>query len=144
MVVANFQDKDKMEQIIDKETAENEVGKWLDFKKVKDVKRESSKDTIESLIEAVQYGQLTLKDDMSWEQKLDFPIPGDEPLTTLTFKPRITVRETHAKTKNVKAADVDGRIAALVAALTGKNTALIISLDSSDYSVSTSIALFFL
>lgn len=144
MVVANFQDKDKMEQLIDRETAEIEVGKWLDFKRVKDSKRESSKETIETLIEAVQYGQLTLKDDMSWEQKLDFPIPGDEPMTTLTFKPRITVAETHAKTKNVKASDVDGRIAALVASLTGKNTGLIIRLDSSDYSVSTSIALFFL
>jgi len=130
--------------MVDKETATADVEKWLDAKRVRAGKRESNKDTIETLIEAVQYGQLVVNEDCTLTHLLDAPIAGDTALTELTYKLRLTVSETHSKMKGVKAGDVDGRVIALVSALCSKPAAIIGKLDTADYSVSQNVALFFL
>lgn len=129
---------------VDRETAEAEVQKWLENKRIRGNKLESFADNIESLVECVMYGQLLIEEDFSWTHILDIPIPGDVPMEKLSYKPRLTVQETHSKMKGVKGTDVDGRVVALVAALTGKPSALIGKLDTSDYSVAQNIAIFFL
>ena len=129
---------------IDFETAKADVDKWLDHKKVRDNKREANEDAIEGLVDAVVYGQLVLEKDFSWTMNLDHPIEGDVPMEKLTFKPRLRVSETHSKLKGVKSGDADGRVMALIAALTGKPFAIIGKLDTSDYAVSQNIAVFFI
>ena len=133
-----------MSKVVDLETAKKEVEKWLDFKRVRDSKRKSNADTIEALAEAVSEGQLVLNEDHTLTHNLDVPTEGEVPVTQLTYKPRLTVQDTHSKMKGVKANDVDGRIIALVSALCGKPTGIIGRLDTADYSVSQNVALFFL
>jgi hypothetical protein len=129
---------------VDIEIARQEVEKWLEYKRVGASKREAYKDAIDSLVDAVAFGQLTLEDDYHFVQHLDFPIEGDEPIEELKFKPRIKVKEIYSKMRGVKAGDADGRVMALIAALTGKPSAMVGMLETSDYSVSQNIALFFL
>lgn len=134
-----------METKLDFDSAKKEVEKWLDHKKVKPNKREASQDAIDALIDAVMYGQLVLGEDFSWTANLDHPIDsGDAPMGVLVFKPRLKVSETHSKMKGVKPGDADGRVMALIAALTNKPFAMIGKLDTSDYSIAQNIALFFI
>jgi len=131
---------------VSEDQARAEVNAWLDAKRVKPPKREAHSDAIDDLVYAMVYGQLTLDSETNeFNQKLDVPIEGEGASTTdLKYKFRLRVNETHSKMKGVKANDPDGRVMALVAALTGKPRAIIGKLDTGDYSVAQSIALFFL
>lgn len=127
---------------LSREVAEQEVNAWLDFKKVRDRKRESSEDSIESLVYGFMDGDLVM-DSESKEitLKLQFPIGGS--INELKFKPRLRLNDVHSHLKNVKSSDVDGRILAYVCALTGQNSGIISNMDSEDYSIAQSLAVFF-
>jgi hypothetical protein len=128
-----------------KEVAENEINSWLDYKKVSPGKRESYKDQIELLVDAVGEGFLTLNPETKvLTQTLSSPIGKDEAVKTLDYKPRLKVSSVHNHLKGVKATDADGRILANVCALTSTNSELIKELYTEDYSISQAIALFFL
>jgi hypothetical protein len=121
------------------------VQKWLDLKRIPAAKRETQKEAINSLIEAVSNGDISIADDGVITQKLIFPITiGGGELSELTYKPRLTVGEYKAHTANVKAGDFDGRIMAYVRALTKLQVEVIDRLDTADTSIATSIAIFFM
>ena len=133
-----------MAKKVSQEQAQLEVEKWLDMKRVSPKKRETYADAIESLVDAVVFGQLVLTDDLHFVQTLDVPTEGDAPVTELKFKPRLKVGEVHSQMNGVKSGDADGRVTALIAALTGKPKGVVKALDTTDYSVAQNIALFFL
>lgn len=126
------------------EIAETEIKKWLDYKKIGPTKQEQNKDNIKTLAEAISEGVLTISEEMEIVHELKFPIDEEIKTTELRYKPRIAVKHVHQHMVGVKADNVDGRILAYVAVLTGKPKALLASLDSEDYSICTSIAVFFL
>lgn len=130
--------------MIPRDQAEKEVNEWLDLKKVSAKKREASKDAIDTLIEAVEEGNLTLNDDKTFTQKLKFPTDGELSIKDLSYKSRLKVSTLHAALKGSKASDADERILAYVAALTTKPKAVITALDTEDYNICQSIAIFFL
>lgn len=130
---------------VSREVAEQEVYAWLDYKKVSTKKRESYKEHTDTLVDAIVDGYLSLnKDDMSFEHTLKFPTEGEMLLTKLTYKPRLKVQTVHLHLQNVKSNDADGRLCAYIAALTSKPKELVKHLDSEDYSIGQSIAIFFL
>lgn len=133
-----------MSNKVSREVAVKDITEWLDVKKIKDAKRDSNKDSVDALIDAIECGVLVKNDDNTLVQELDFPTEGDEPVTHLTFKPRLRVREVRAKTKNVKPSDIDGRLVAIISALTDQPSGVINALETNDYSVAQSIAVFFL
>lgn len=137
-----------MKEVVNQEQARKEIDAWLDHKRVKPNKREENKSSIESLIDAVVYGALKVDEKtLELTHVLDFPITDDEgnPATTeLKYKPRITVAEQRSKLKGVKSDDADGRVVALVAAISGRSAGIINKLDMNDYSVAQSVAVFFL
>lgn len=130
-------------QKVSKDIGFQEVVKWLDFKKVSDNKREAQKDTIETLAAAISEGCLVLKDDCSLEMELKFPTDGEEPLTKLTFKPRLKAETVAKHLQGVKGTDIDGRLSAYIAALTAQTKTLIGKLDTEDQSLAQAIAVFF-
>jgi hypothetical protein len=130
--------------VITKDVATAEVNKWLDFKGVNERKRASFSDSIESLSDSIQDGVLVVDDKCNIIQTLIHPIWDVEKIKTLTYMPRINVGKLKQNMTGVKSLDADGRIVAYVAALTGQTKAMIEKLDSEDYSVSQSIAVFFL
>ncbi len=128
------------------EIAKADVERWLDFKKVRETKREANASYIDSLIEAVSEGILIINDDNIIVQELSFPIEdkdGKDAFKTLEYKPRLPVSTLHMHLQGIKTGDNDGRLLAHVAALTAKPKELIKKLDTEDYGISTSIAVFF-
>ena len=130
--------------IINKQQAEQEIDSWLDNKGVRPKKREDYNASIEMLVDAISEGDLVLNEDYTLTQKLKQPTSGDAPITSLTYKARLTVGEVKRKMENVKPGDADARIIALVSALTTQPKAVIEALDTDDYGIAQNIALFFL
>ncbi len=126
------------------DVATKEIDKWLDYKHIKEKKRESFKEQIEALIDAVADGNLILNEKHELVQTLTFPLDGDLPLKELNYKPRLKVSTIHQHLNGVKSTDADGRICAYVAALTSKPKDVIKGLDTEDYSIAQAIAIFFL
>jgi hypothetical protein len=131
---------------VNEQVAKQEVEQWLDAKKIPTQRRKEYEDGIETLISAVCEGTLSLDSETHhWKHKLSFPIGSEVEITELDYKPRLTVKEMRRKTKALKSAiDVDGRLVAIISALTDQPTGVIDSLESSDYSTAKAIALFFL
>ena len=129
---------------VTKEQAQSEVEAWLDYKKIGSKKRESQEAQIETLVDAVAEGDLVLNEDKSFTQKLKFEVGEEIKILELKYRPRLDMSTIHSKLDGVKSSDGDGRVLAYVAALTGQVKSVIKKLDSEDYSVAQSIAIFFL
>lgn len=133
-----------MEKVISIEIAEGEVKKWLDYKKIGPTKQEANKDSIKAIAEAISEGVLRVTEEFEIIHTLKFPIKEEIETNELKYKPRIAVKAVHQQMVGVKADNVDARIMAYVAVLTGKAKGVLANLDSEDYSICTSIAVFFL
>ncbi len=130
---------------VNRETATADINAWLDAKRVSTKKREAYSDSIETLIDAVEMGDLVLrKADNFLIQTLQVPTDGEAPVKTLEFKPRLQVFEIHKQQENEKATDSNVIILAYVAALTGQVKGVIKKLYTDDYRICQSIAIFFL
>lgn len=130
---------------ISREIAEAEINSWLDYKKINEKKRNNYKDNIESLIDAVSEGVLSVNPETKeLIHVLSFPIGEEMKVNKLEYKPRLTVGAVQSHLNGVKATDADGRIIAYVAALTSQPKELIKKMDTEDNSVAQSIAIFFL
>lgn len=128
------------------EVAQSEVSNWLDNKKISEAKREEQQPTIDRLVNSVMSGQLEINVATNeLTQNLDYPIGKDEiKLEKLKYKARLTQGEVRKGLKNVSASDGFGIIHAYICALTGEQSMMLDKLDTSDYSLSQSIAGFFL
>ena len=121
--------------------AQAEVEAWLDYKAIYPSKRDENRNAIDTVVNAVMYGDAVIGDDKSISVTLKFPV-GDT--TVLTLKPRLTVGEVAAVTKNVKPNDIEGRMTAYISALTGVLTATLSKMDTVDSSLLQSVTVFFL
>lgn len=131
--------------MVAREVAAKEIGSWLDYKRVKDRKRELYKDSIDVLVDAVCDGDLVVdSENFTLTQKLAFGTGGDEPVEELVFKPRIRLKDVRPHLQGVKADDADGRVVAYIAALTGQHKNVISALDTVESSIAQSIVVFFL
>jgi hypothetical protein len=130
---------------VSEEVAEKDVQRWLDTKKFSDEKRTNMEASIKEMIGYVKEGNLIISDDGKITQKLNFDIGEEEKISEFEYQNRISVDDIHKRMtgSQVKAGDVDGRIRVYVAALTRKPYALIGRLDSTDWSVASTIASFF-
>lgn len=128
--------------MVAKEVAELEINKWLDYKRVKDKKREAYKDAIETLIDAVSEGYLVVNEDFTLTHSLAFPVGAEGAFKELVYKPRIDVA-TIQKYAN-GAIGGDARVLATIAALSGQATTIISKMDTEDYGIASSVAIFFL
>jgi len=130
-------------EVVNTNTAQKEVDLWLDYKHVSQSKRKKQEDFIETLVDAISDGLLTLNHDtFVFTQKLRFA--GGGGLTELTYKPRIQQSEFDASVKGLKAGDGRGAINAYASVLTDKSSGTIAGLDNEDHSFVSSFALFFM
>lgn len=134
-----------MQEKVTKEIATKEVTAWLDYKRTKEAQRESLKGQIDTLVEAVMFGDVSINPDTQViTHKLIVPEATDKLYTELEYKPRISVGELQKASTNVKATDFDGKVVAYISALTGKGISHIQKLDSEDFKIGQAIALFFM
>lgn len=126
------------------EIAQQEVNKWLDARRVSVSKRESQEAAISSLIEAVMYGQIVIDENNQITQILTYPIGENDSFTKLTYKTRITQGEVSTRISALKNSDSLSVISAYVSALTTQPLSLLQKLDTTDYSLCQTIAVFFI
>lgn len=128
-----------------REVAEAEIKSWLDKKKVFESTRESYKDSIEVLVDAMVEGYLTLDEkDFTLTHTLMFPPEKEQSFTELKYKSRLNDNMLQPFLSGVKTSDADGRLLAYVAALTGVNRGILKAIDTADKKISMAIAIFFL
>lgn len=125
--------------------AKKEMDNWLDHKKVKSKKRDDFAEHIETIVEGICDGTLTL-DPKTFEftHKLSFPLGDDGNITELKYRSRMMVEEINSRMKGIKANDVDGRIVRYIAALTEQPSAVVSKLDTEDNSLAQAFVQFFL
>lgn len=130
---------------IARDVAEADVKAWLDFKKVFEETRDKYKDSIEIIVEAVMNGVLIL-DTTTFEftHTLLFPIGENSSIDKFLYRARINGKQVDAQMKGVKSDDADGRLNALIAALTSQAKSVIGLLDSADKRIAISIGIFFM
>lgn len=129
---------------VSKDVAEKEITDWLDYKKVSESRREVQKPNIETLINAVCDGILSIKDDKTFVHELLHPFGDNETIAKIEYKPRVNMATISKHIEGVKQGDVDGRLCAIIAALTNKTKGVIKLMDTEDYSIAQSISVFFL
>ncbi len=143
------------EQVITLEKAQEEVQKWLDYKRL-DVyfleeanegehkTTEGTEDEIRAAQDMVKQfirGTLSLNEDFSITHKLMFPI--SENVKEISYAPRVAVAKIQAKMRGVKKDDMMGFSIAQIAAITNENTSILRNLDSIDMRVAQTICSFF-
>lgn len=133
---------------VSSEIATATVKKWLDYKRVPEVKRASLSAMTDQLASAIQDGSLSLNEDThEWHHELVFPIENDKGEVTvrsLVYKPRLNDLQMDRAKKLVKDADFDGTLLRAKVALTGADLNVLRSLDlSTDKPIADAIAIFF-
>jgi hypothetical protein len=128
---------------ISKEVAVQEFEKWIAAKKTSSNKRESLIDCENEIISAICDGYLSLTEDSEWEHTLKFPLNNDTHTSLLKYKTRINVGVLNAELKGVDVKDINGRIIAYAAALTGQAKGIIRALDSEDNAIASCISTYF-
>lgn len=128
---------------VDQQQAEKEVNAWLDYKRIDEFEREDKEIFTRKLVNAVCDGRITIDENFVLTQILCFPIGGEMPIDKLEYKPRVKTSSIHVRLQNVKPSDADGRMSAIIGAITAKPTAVIKDMDTIDYSLAQAISLFF-
>jgi hypothetical protein len=129
---------------VSREIAEADVQRWLEAKRIRQTKRESLKEYIESLVLEVMDGFITIDENCNLTQKLRFPIGLHENVKELNFETRLKVLDVNPFLQKVAQGDNDGRVLAYILAATKQPLGFIQALDTEDLGVSQSIAVFFL
>lgn len=129
------------EQKVSLDVAQEEVSEWLDHLRITPQLRQTHKDMLDTLIEAVSLGYVEVNEDKTLKQNLQFP---DGDLTELVWKSRLNDYMLEPYLKGVKTSDGDARILAYKAALTGVLKVRIQKLDSTDQRIANSIVVFFI
>lgn len=131
-------------EILSEDVARQEIEDWMDEKRIRESKREDNKESVDVLVDALKRGLLERDQDGNLVQNLLFPIQKEQgQLTQLHFKKRMTRKQVKPFLKKVEPKDIDGRIVAYAAALSGQSSAIIESLDSEDQGITDAVAVFF-
>jgi len=142
-----FKPRKKMENIkISPEMAKGEVQKWLELRRLKKSKIDSSKEMIEVLEDAFLNNLLILEDD-KLIQKLEFPLineKGEITIKELVYTKRLTQQKITQATEGISASNFNAILSAYVSAITAQPKAIIGALDTDDFATSRAIATFFM
>lgn len=131
---------------VSEEVAQEEINRWLDYRRISARKREESDGLIKGLVDNVMDGVLVINEDNSITHNLLFPIEseaGKASVTSINYKPRLYEFEISKATKGLKSGDFDGRMKAYAQALTGESTGILGKMESADHSISVSVISFF-
>lgn len=125
---------------INKETATEEVNKWLDIMRITPRKRDGKTEQINKLIEMVMYGEVRFSEQGNPIQKLEEPLPNYE---ELVYANRIKVDGLISKGKLESSTDAFTTTCIMISSATGISVALAKKLDMKDLEVPSVILSFF-
>ena len=132
-------------KIINEATAQKDVERWLDYKRVGSRKREDNSAAIEGIVSAIMDGDMVVSNEgHEIKHILRFPIGNNDAVKELNYKARLSIKERNKKLKGIKATDTNEYLVALIAALADQNKAVIEELDTEDNNIAQNVALFFI
>lgn len=123
-----------------------EVKKWLDFKRVKPIRRQINAGAIGTLIQALAYGEIEITKDFRIVHNLNVPLlatDGKVMYDKMDYAARVNAQ---ALSEALRDAGNDSEISNTIAygsALTNLPVAIIRTLDTSDLSVIAALSVFF-
>lgn len=133
-------------EVMPVEQATNEVNALLDSKKIRPKRREAIQSQVDTLIEAVTYGFLTISPEKI-VMVLETPITsGDKPITEIEMKYRVAPEVLRAGLSRLKSGDMFAQLMNVgLAYVTTPNIveAVINKLEQSDRAVFDSLSLVF-
>lgn len=137
-----------MQEVISLEKATEEANNWVAKRRYRPKKLATLEDSIETLIDGIRYGYITVLEDDKLKYPLSFPIKNEEggvAISEFIFKQRVTKEEVEPKLKSVPTGDAFGIIDAYLLAAIEQPKGILKNLDTStDLSTARSLALFFL
>ena len=131
-----------MKILIDKETAQSDVERFLEARFVTDEAKTANSAVVKKLVESVQYGQISIDASGAITQKLNSPIKGTDGSTVLAkldYKLRLTMNEVDMI---IQGGEKNANMVYAVP-LTGQDSILLGKLDTSDVMVLANIVVFF-
>lgn len=127
------------------EIAQKDISSWLDSKRVSEKKRQDNERVVDTLVSAVMEGNLVWDEGQKLlKQKLQWPVGENEEIKHIEFKHRVTQGDISARLRNTKSDDAFAVMGVYISAITGQPVALLEKLDTSDYSIAQSVAVFFM
>jgi len=126
--------------------AGTEVKNWLDFKRVKPIKRQAYAAYVATLIQSVAYGDIEISKDFRITHNLNVPLlntEGKVAYSKMEYAARVSAQ---ALSEALRDAGNDSEISNSIAygsALTNLPVAIIRTLDTSDLSVIAALSVFF-
>lgn len=127
------------------EIAKQEVDKWLsEIDYTIDPEDQSEVSSLKTITNAICDGVLILNDDCSFTQNLKQPIGKEIIINSFKYKTRLTTGEIQEGVSGTKGSDVDGRFIGFISKLTSQPKAIVKAMDSRDYKIGMSIAVFFM
>lgn len=134
-------------EVISEDLAQQEVDKWLNAHKIRKTVREKNASYIATLTDAMIDGLLVLNEDNSFSQTLLFPIQDEDgvvKVANLNFKYRFKVRELSREVEGINPNNPIELTVSFVSALSCISRPLVLSMDYSDYKISSAVASFFI
>lgn len=127
------------------EIAQKDINAWLDSKRISEKKRKDNEKVVDNLVSAVMEGNLVWDEEQKLlKQRLQWPVGENEELKHIEFKQRITQGDISARLRTAKSDDAFAVMGVYISAITGQPIAILDKLDSSDYSIAQSVAVFFM
>lgn len=132
--------------VVAREAATEEVNAWLNHKRMPQWRRDQKADAIESLINCVMDGSVTIDKDKNFEltQHLIWEVGEEAKISKLVWKAVSIVARLKSHMKGVESADFTGNCIAQCCAQTGQPKAVIENLNDQDLANLKAIAVFFL
>jgi len=135
------------EQVIDPELALKEVEAFLDRKKIYPKRRATLQGAVDTIAEAIQYGQVTIAEDGAITQELLDPIvddKGNAVLSKISYSARIAPSIMASKIAALKSQTMEDKLLCHTMAYSGQAAGIINKLESTDRNTCDAISLFFM
>lgn len=132
--------------VLSKELAEIEVQKWLNLRQVRNSVRIKCKQHIETLVDAMCDGILSLEDN-GLKQQLQFPIENKDNevvLSELLHKNRFKVKQLSEQVEGVSVENFVEFNLSYIAAITDTPRVFVSNMEHDDFKIAQAVASFFM
>ena len=126
--------------VMQADQAEDEVNRLLQQKKIMPKRREALQIAVDSVVEAMTFGLVSISEDGTITQKLATPIL---PIETLVYVPRVAPETIMKKISELRVDNQTNRNMCYLKAYTNQSEGVINKLEPADRNIADSIAFFF-
>ncbi len=133
-----------LKEVISEEQALKEIDALLDKKKILPKRRATIQEGIDTVVEAMMYGLVTIDEKGCIKQTLQFPLGDNNSMTELVYADRIAPATIQKALSTIKVDSGTNRCLAYITTYTSNLQTTILNLESPDWNIAAAISLFFM